>query len=155
MYYVELHSGTPQAYVLRTSSPDHFPNGKRISAKIGKEKLRVKAIEHLRAILVPGAKVYCILRNVSRSGMSRQISFYIVGRDREPYDISGWVADALDYPWADSGALKVSGGGMDMGFEVVSNLGAALWPNGTPKPHGTRNGRPDSDGGYALKRVWL
>jgi hypothetical protein len=42
-----------------------------------------------------------------------------------------------------------------MGFAAVYNLGYALWPNGTPEPHGTRNGVPDRDGGYALKQCWL
>lgn len=44
---------------------------------------------------------------------------------------------------------------MDMGFHVVYALGSALWPDGTPAPHGTRNGEPDTAGGYALKHEWL
>jgi hypothetical protein len=31
----------------------------------------------------------------------------------------------------------------------------ALWPNGTDTPHGTRNGEPDTNGGYALKHRWM
>jgi hypothetical protein len=49
----------------------------------------------------------------------------------------------------------VNGCGMDMGFSVVCNLGAMLWPMGTDTPHGTRNGAPDSAGGYALKHKWI
>lgn len=55
----------------------------------------------------------------------------------------------------DRGGLKMGGCGMDMGFQAVYSLGRAMWPNGTPKPHGTRNGDPDRDGGYALKHTWL
>lgn len=55
----------------------------------------------------------------------------------------------------DRTGLKVSGCGMDMGFHLVYNLGATLWPKGTKKPHGTRNGEPDSCGGYALQHRWL
>jgi len=44
---------------------------------------------------------------------------------------------------------------IDMGFHVVYNLGRTLWPEGTPEPHGTRNGEPDRDGGYALNHQWL
>ena len=51
--------------------------------------------------------------------------------------------------------LVVGGCGMDMGLHVIYTLGAALWPKGTPEPHGTRNGVLDSDGGYALKSEWL
>jgi len=52
-------------------------------------------------------------------------------------------------------AVKISGCGMDMGSAVVYDLGYRLWPNGTPTPHGTRNGTPDSSGGYALKYQWI
>ena len=54
-----------------------------------------------------------------------------------------------------TGGLVIGGCGMDMGFHVVYNLGRAMWPDGTPDPHGTRNGEPDRDGGYALKHRWL
>jgi len=43
----------------------------------------------------------------------------------------------------------------DMGFQIVYQLGQRMWPDGTPKPHGRRNGQPDSAGGYALKHQWL
>ena len=38
---------------------------------------------------------------------------------------------------------------MDMGFQAVYCLGLSLWPDGTPEPHSTRNGEPDTNGGYA------
>jgi hypothetical protein len=69
----------------------------------------------------------------------------------------GWLAakamaDNFD---RDRQGIKIGGCGMDMGFALVYNLGSTIWPKGTPKPHGRRNGEPDSDGGYALKHVWL
>lgn len=69
----------------------------------------------------------------------------------------GWLAaramhDGFD---RDRTGIKASGCGMDMGFSLVYNLGATLWPKGTPKPHGSRNGEPDRAGGYALKHTWL
>lgn len=63
--------------------------------------------------------------------------------------VIGWTYDM------DRGGIKVSGCGMDMGFHTVYTLGAMLWPKGTKKPHGTRNGEPDTAGGYALKSEWL
>lgn len=69
----------------------------------------------------------------------------------------GWLAaKALDYRHdADRAGIAIGGGGMDMGFQLVYNLGRTLWPKGTKKPHGTRNGVPDRDGGYAIKQTWL
>lgn len=66
------------------------------------------------------------------------------------------VAIALDWSRDDkTGGVRVGGCGMDMGFHLVYQLGSVLWPKGTKKPHGKRNGEPDYSGGYALKHEWL
>lgn len=119
-------------------------------------------LANLRRLLKPGDTVYTVLRHVSRSRGYREISVLLLKPDRkapggvrviEP-DYS--VATVLGYKMAkNSAGIAVSGGGMDMGFHVVYTLGKALWPDGTGKPHGTRNGEPDRDGGYALKQRWL
>ena len=71
-------------------------------------------------------------------------------------DISYLTALAMDEKINEkTGGVKVAGCGMDMGFALVYNLGHTLWPKGTRKPHGTRNGEPDNCGGYALKHRWI
>ena len=112
--------------------------------------MKTESLEILRAWLKPGDTVFCVLRHVSRSGMMRHISFL----DKDHRCLDHLIGPALGYRRACEG-LKVSGCGMDMGFSVVYALGANMWPQGTPQPHGTRNGEPDSDGGYALKHKWL
>ena len=110
------------------------------------------SLARLHEILKPGDTVHTIQRHVSRSGMMREIS--VIGPNNE--DITWHVMHVGGYRRSDkTGALRVSGCGMDMGFHVVYNLGRAMWPDGTPDPHGTRNGEPDRDGGYALKHLWL
>lgn len=123
---------------------------------------REEARQELLTLLPPGSTVYTILRHVSRSGMSRTISFFTIAFDPldgdEPYlrCIDWAVAKVCGYTRDQKNdGLKVSGCGMDMGFAVISNLGYALWPNGTDEPHGMRNGEPDSNGEYALKHRWL
>jgi hypothetical protein len=128
---------------------------------------RDEAIARLRKELNPGDVLYTIVRHVSRSGMSRSISVCRPvkatdgrGRDSkatlEIESLDYWVArvvkERIDQK---NGGVVQTGAGMDMGFHLVYNLGRYLWPNGTPKPHGKRNGQPDSDGGYALKHRWL
>lgn len=124
-------------------------------SKTRKEECRAALLK----ILKPGDTVHCILRHVSRSGMMRHIDFYTMQtNDKGAPDmrwLSTYIADLGEYSQTNNGALKVGGCGMDMGFSVVYNLGAQLWPNGTAKPHGRRNGEPDSAGGYALKHQWL
>ena len=108
--------------------------------------------------------MYTILRHVSASGMQRRISLCIPctetdGRTTMGHilnlDHSVAIAIAIDAKLHPKGGIVVNGCGMDMGFELVYRLGSALWPNGTDEPHGTRNGEPDREGGYALKHQWL
>lgn len=120
--------------------------------KICKED-RAEALAWLRKLVKPGDRVYCVIRHVARSGMSRNIDFYVI-RQNQPRFLTGYIGKACGYRHARNG-LVVSGCGMDMGFAVVYELGERLWPKGTRKPHGTRNGQPDSAGGYALKHEWL
>lgn len=122
-----------------------------------KNPVQVEAIRTLldQYGLVPGDRVYTKIVHVSRSGMYRVLDLYII-RDGVPLRITRTVAEAIgaryDRGWE---GLGLSGCGMDMGSQAVYLLGFALWPNGTPVPHGIRNGEPDSDGGYALKQSWL
>jgi len=122
----------------------------RLTNAEGKRLYREQAKTELRKLLKPGDTVHTILRHVSRSGMMRHISLF-----HEDQCLDYLVSIACDDKLAPRQGIKVTGCGMDMGFALVYNLGAALWPNGTPTPHGRRNGEPDSAGGYALKHQWL
>lgn len=104
---------------------------------------RAKLLEHL----TPGQTVYCILRHVSASGMSRRISLLVPDPNGgDPFEISGWVGHVLGLRRNDrDGGLVVSGCGMDMGFHLVSSLSRALWPHG----HG------DMRADYVLRSRWL
>jgi len=131
----------------------------RLSKK-EKEARIAHALVYLREHLKPGFNVYTIVRKVSASGLSRHISLYIIDKNiytknPEIRSITSYVSDLLDYTWMDDGSIRVGGCGMDMCFHVVYSLGRVLWPDGTPEPHSTRNGEPDRDGGYALKKVDL
>lgn len=132
------------------------PEDTPVSKKDGELAEREQAKTQLRKLLKPGATVYTILNHRSASGTSRSISLVIGGKNDEITKLDSWVARAkgenID---SKHGGLKVGGCGMDMGFALVYNLGRMLWPNGTKKPHGSRNGAPDKDGGYALKHEWL
>ena len=113
---------------------------------------RAEAIADLLKLLKPGDTVYTRIDHVARSGMMRVIDLFII-RDNEPHCITWQVCKAVDrkYNRRHEG-LEANGCGMDMCFDAVYRLGRALWPNGTDKPHGTRNGQPDMAGGYTLKQ---
>lgn len=116
---------------------------------------KMNALKDLRAMLKPGDTVYTRLNHCSRSGMMRVIDLFVI-RDNEPRRITWSACQATGTAYNDRHeGMRMDGCGMDMGFAAVYHLGRVLWPVGTPEPHGTRNGEPDRDGGYALKHRWL
>ena len=150
-YYLRAPSGE----VFRSERPEFHKECENLGAGAkGKAARAGYCKAELRTLLVPGAKVYCILRSVSASGISRVISLYVKS-EGDMRNIDSLSADALGYKLAKKAGVMVSGCGMDMGFHLVYSLGSTLWPDGTGTPHGTRNGKPDTDGGYALSHVWL
>lgn len=118
------------------------------------DKERQESIDHLLTLLKPGDTVRTILRHVARSGMQREISLCIGIHDTDVdhnsgetirririYKLDHYVASALDLRLGRHDGLVIGGCGMDMGFELVYLLGKKLWPNGTERPHGRRNGQ--------------
>ena len=126
--------------------------------KAEKEAEKKEAIAKLKKQLKPGDMVYTILRHVSRSGMSREISLVLKKKDCI-FDISFYVAKALDNPINhDSGGVKIGGCGMDMGFALVYDLGRVMYPKGFKTKPGYWRNEPlefETDGGYAFKQNWL
>lgn len=119
--------------------------------------LKEESIKALSELLQPKTIVYTSCKHVSSSGMSRELQFFIV-KDNKIQNITWYVSHALEYGCSERDGdrvLKVTGCGMDMGFSCVYSLGMTLFPDGTIEPHGTRNGMPDFDGGYALNHSWL
>ena len=110
------------------------------TTKKEREERKQKALEELRDLLPVGAKVYCIVGTVARSGMSRRIQCFVPVSYEEKLGIrriSYLVANALGYPLSEDG-VRVDGCGMDMGFALVSDLSRALHYDN-----------------YALDRVWM
>jgi hypothetical protein len=150
MVYVQTSSGN----VFETSNASYWSEATRLPAKRGEELLRKQYQNALRERLKPGDTVYTLMRSVSRSGMRRTFDVYM-SRDNQMACVTYSVAKACRYGLDNHGRIVVGGCGFDAGYDIVYSLGRALWPNGTPEPHGTRNGQPDSDGGYALNHSWL
>jgi hypothetical protein len=141
--------------VWETNFPEYHQNAD--SKRITKKEYEVLKHEQDRAELLkalkPGEVVYTQVTTVSRSGMSRSIEFYILDNNRIR-NITGYVANLTGNKWGKNGVV-FGGCGMDMAWHGVYLLGRALWPDGTTVAHGTRNGEPDFDGGYALKHEHL
>lgn len=92
-----------------------------------KTQERLDSIATMREWLANGDTVYIVLRGVSRSGMSRDISVHII-RDGQPLTMTFHVSRVLGWRlkrgFTDS--VVVRGCGMDMGFHLVDCLSRAL-----------------------------
>ena len=79
--------------------------------------------------------VYVVQRSVSRSGMMRKLSLFIV-RDGAILDITRHAADATGFSFdRDSWAIRVNGCGMNMHFLAVYELSRALYGDGYRLTH--------------------
>lgn len=80
------------------------------------------AKDKLIGLLSDTDTIYTVLRSVSKSGLSRVISFHIVYRGAI-INLNYYIGAVLDYkPSKARDGLVVKGGGMDMGFHVVEML---------------------------------
>ena len=103
------------------------------------------AIERLLTHYVKaGTKFYTIMRHVSSSGMSRNISLVIANGD-EVIDITYYASHALEGRLIESKghrAIRVNGCGMDMGFHLVYSLSSVLFAG-------------EDRAGYKLSHRWI
>ena len=132
------------------------------------DEQRAEALDTLRELAPPGTRVYVILRHVSRSGMMRRIDPLVIDSDGDRRYLTYSACVVLDEPEQYAGdGIKVGGAGMDMGFHLVYNLAATLYPEGfecagdrcpsNDHSNGDRDYTPHHhrSGGYALRHEWL
>lgn len=102
-----------------------------------KQAERAEALTQLRALCPPGTTVYTILRSVSRSGMSREISVLVQsgGRFLHPnYSVSLVTGHRLNRKgWRD--ALISKGCGFAHAETLVQDLSHALYGDDTSLLH--------------------
>lgn len=92
---------------------------------------RTEAAERLRGFLSGDRpELLCVLRHVSRSGMSRDISLFVVDADGELVNVTFYAAQVLGETPRDRDGqrvIRVNGCGMDMGFHLVYSVSSILF----------------------------
>jgi hypothetical protein len=73
-----------------------------------------------------GDNVYTNVLSVSKSGMSRTITLYII-KNNDLFNITYEIGQKLGLKMAKNGGLIVRGRGMDMCVDTVYNLSIALF----------------------------
>lgn len=88
---------------------------------------RAEAVAVLKQYIKKGDTLYTILRHTSSSGMTRVID--VVKPEKGEMVWLGYnIAVAMDLPYdRKNNGVKVAGGGMDMGFALIYDLGAILF----------------------------
>lgn len=157
--------------MTRTAQAVQFPNGETythdgtiwadsiargdcvlLKGKAAAEALKTYRRNELLALINPGDTLTTVCTNVGRSGTNRYKVFIpAVSPKGRPYirNITRMVADLAGFQTKDD-EIVMGGWGFSKSFQIGYSLGLSLWPNGTPEPHGMRNGEPDSNGGYAI-----
>ena len=110
----------------------------RLTAKAGAAAYRQQLVRDLTELVQLASRpadhengtpaecaVYGLIRDVSRSGMARSIDFFVIV-DNQLVCITYKLHVVLGYRMAKHSGLYVQGCGMDMIFEVVSNLQRAI-----------------------------
>ena len=119
---------------------------KPLSKKALKELEKNESIARLLKLIGDDKKpvIYTILRGVSSSGMSRDISLVYI-KNGDPYFITYSASCALGDRLVSrngSDSIRVHGAGMDMGFHLVYNLSSVLYAG-------------QDRAGYVLSHRWL
>lgn len=92
-----------------------------------------------------GMRVHTILRHVSKSGMYREISPVVIGKDGRISYIAYAVACVTGMKYTEKSghnSIGISGCGMDMGFALVYDLSSTLYPN-------------EERGAYKIQQEWI
>lgn len=86
-----------------------------------------EARRELLHLLKHGGTVYCILRSVARSGLSRRIDFFCVWEGE--IRLITWHMQVLAGQRNTGKGMQVIGCGLDLGAMAVNDLSRMLWPN--------------------------
>ena len=110
-------------------------------SKTATKSQMTESMDRLREWFPKGATVYTIMRNVSRSGMSRDIGMIAMLKDDsgKVFMVHPNHATATVLGMSlKRDSVRVGGCGMDMGFHIVNSLSRKLYGED-----------------YALKHEWL
>ena len=93
------------------------------------------AMDRLLSYAPQGRRVYTVLRHVSRSGMSREISLFVADARGGIICIDYYVKTVFGRKIGKHGGIVIRGCGMDMGYALVHDLGEVLHKSGYSLNH--------------------
>lgn len=99
--------------------------------------------------------LHTILRHVSKSGLSRDISVKLATTQGHILDVTYMCAEILGQKLTHRNGyntITIKGAGMDMGFEIVYRVSRAVYGDNPITPE---QQQADRDAGYVIRHEWL
>lgn len=130
----------------------------KVTGKEAQTLLQDRRRKLLTDIIKPGDTVYTCTVQENGNTTHHKLFVTAISEEGRTYirNVTRDVADFVGFRLSPkTGGIIMGGYGYSRSFQIVYDLGRALWPTGTDRTHGVRNGVPDSDGGYALKQQGL
>ena len=124
-----------------------------ITGKAAYDEMHAFQRAALLKIIKPRTRLTAVCTGFNKSGMSATFRVFLpLMHDGKPCirEITKQVARFVGFRLNKHDEIVMGGCGYSKSFQIGYSLGCSLWPEGTPEPHGTRNGVPDSYGGYAI-----
>jgi hypothetical protein len=88
---------------------------------------KIEAIAQLKKHIEPSTEIVVIMHSVSRSGMQRKLSAYVVGEDKRLVWLNGYIATAGIASLDKNQKIIANGCGMDMLFDLAHSVKCALF----------------------------
>lgn len=91
------------------------------------ENLKNQSIAQLKKFINPESEIVVVMHSVSKSGMQRKLSAYVVGENKRLVLLNGYIRDAGIARLDKNCKIISSGSGMDMLLELVRQVKFALF----------------------------
>ena len=91
------------------------------------KNLKNEAIAQLQKYIAADSEIIVVMHSVSKSGMQRKLSAYVVGEDKKLVWLNGYIAKAGIFKLDKNQKIISNGCGMDMLFDFAYSVKCALF----------------------------
>lgn len=107
---------------------------KRSVAEVNEARVELAKILHSSPVRQGKRVIYGLVRHVSKSGMMREISLFVVDGDGEMRDVTYHASCLTGWSIGRHRGVRVAGVGMDMIFHLIDTIMHATERDGGSKP---------------------
>jgi len=86
------------------------------------KNLKIEAITQLKKYISADSEIVVVMHSVSKSGMQRKLSAYVVGDDKRLFWLNGYISQAGIFKLDKNQKIISNGCGMDMLFDLSYSI---------------------------------